>query len=322
MIDYTIFYKSELPIDKDWPEEANWDIFISAYNSSDRVNKVYNQVKAATKHWLILPDYKFEDGQIPSKDTFIFSDKNEGEFIRNYFNDANIQEIQNQKICIDITGFIKPYMMFILRWLKHLGVTKVDILYSEPGHYAKKEKTTFSDGPVEEIRQVAGYAGLHRQNTTNENSNDLLILGSGYDDELIAQVAEQKSNAKKVQLFGLPSLRPDMYQENILRAHKAAESVGGDIRNDRRSYFAPANDPFVTAAVLRDIFERESSRSPLTNVYLSPLATKPQALGFTLFYLAECIDEPVSMIYPFCNSHAQETSIGISRIWKYDVELI
>lgn len=322
MIDYTIFYKSELPIKDDWSKSITWDLFISAYNSSDRVNTVYDKVTAKFKHWLVLPDYNFSSSELPNDYYFRSPVNNEGEYIRKYFEEAQIENLTDLNICVDITGFVKPYMMFLLRWLKHLGVKRIDILYSEPGRYAKKEKTKFSDGPVEEIRQVAGFAGLHVANKSNESSNDLLILGSGYDDELIAQVAEQKSNAKKIQIFGLPSLRPDMYQENILRAHKAAESVGGDIRDERRTYFAPANDPFVTASVLRKIFHAENSRSPITNVYLSPLATKPQALGFTIFYLTECIDSPVSMIYPFCAAHAQETSKGISRIWKYDIEMI
>ena len=31
MIDYTIFYKRELPVNEPWPKEEAWDVFISAY---------------------------------------------------------------------------------------------------------------------------------------------------------------------------------------------------------------------------------------------------------------------------------------------------
>ena len=61
-------------------------------------------------------------------------------------------------------------------------------------------------------------------------SNDILIIGSGYDDELISKIADNKNHCKKLQIFGFPSLRPEMYQENILNSHKASEAIGAGIR--------------------------------------------------------------------------------------------
>lgn len=97
--------------------------------------------------------------------------------------------------------------------------------------------------------------------------------------------------------------------------------MGTGIRTTASAYFSPANDPFVVATELSRIFRKEKDERGVINTYLCPLATKPQALGFTLFYLTECQNEPVSMIYPFCYSHAKETSVGISRISKYTLEL-
>ena len=65
----------------------------------------------------------------------------------------------------------------------------------------------------------------------------------------------------------------------------------------------------------------KNPRKDITNLYLCPLATKAQALGFTIYYLTECKEKEVSMIYPICHSHSRETSKGVSRIWKYVVEL-
>ena len=75
------------------------------------------------------------------------------------------------------------------------------------------------------------------------------------------------------------------------------------------------------ATELSNIFQKEREKKGIINTYLCPLATKPQALGFTLFYLTECQNEAVSIIYPFCRSHAKETSVGISKISKYTLEL-
>ena len=44
--------------------------------------------------------------------------------------------------------------------------------------------------------------------------------------------------------MGLPSLRADMYQQNVLRAELASEQVGAGL-DGVETRFAPANDPFV-----------------------------------------------------------------------------
>lgn len=218
---------------------------------------------------------------------------------------------------MDITGFIRPYLVFLLRWLAEHGVRHFDALYTEPVIYSHREKTRFSDEAVVEVRQIAGFEGTHVPDT----SNDYLIIASGYDHQLIAQVAESKEFSRKIQLFGLPSLRADMYQENVLRADRAKEAVGRDTHDELSNFFAPANDPFTTASTLREIVTRLNAGRPITNLYLSPLSTKPQVLGFALYYLTECRNSATSLLFPFCEFYDQRTSTGVSRIWKYTVEL-
>ena len=197
------------------------------------------------------------------------------------------------------------------------GSSASTALYSEPIRYAAGAKTAFSDEAVTEVRQVVGYEGQH----VTDTSRDVLIIGAGYDDKLIAEVAEHKDQARKIQLFGLPSLRADMYQENVLRAHRAESAVGTPIHDESSNFFAPANDPFVTAAVLQEIVTGLQQRGRITNLYLSPLATKAQLLGFALYYLAECRNAPVSVLFPFCAAYDRETTKGLTRIWKYTIEL-
>jgi hypothetical protein len=85
--------------------------------------------------------------------------------------------------------------------------------------------------------------------------------------------------------------------------------------------FAPASDPFATATVLSELIAREERKKPITNLFLSPLSTKPQALGFALFYQRECSSRAASIIYPFSDSYAIDTSSRIGRIWKYEIDL-
>lgn len=315
MIDFTVMYKGELPISHPWPSDVEWDIFLSGYTAAERVRQVYEKVHAHSKHWLIFPEYGFPVGNYPNG-AFDSSRREEAEYIKSFWT-ASVGEIGNRTIAVDITGFIRPYLIFLTRWLADCGVRRFDALYTEPVIYGNREHTKFSDEVVEEVRQIAGFEGIHSTDT----SNDYLIIGAGYDHQLIAQVAENKEFSKKVQIFGLPSLRADMYQENVLNAYQAEEAVGRDTVDESSSYFAPANDPFVTASTLQEIVARINVRKPVTNLYLSPLATKPQVLGFALYFLTERRNTATSLIFPFCRSYNPETTKGISRIWKYTVEL-
>lgn len=315
MIDYTVLYKGELAVEGDWPANLRWDIFISAYTAAERVQRVYDKASATSKHWLVFPEYGFSTADYP-RGAFADPTRDEAEYVRTFW-DGSIGVVGRRSVAVDITGFIRPYLIFLVRWLAERGVRRFDALYTEPVIYSKREQTRFSDEAVVEVRQIAGFEGTHDPDT----SNDYLIIGAGYDHQLIAQVAENKEFSKKIQIFGLPSLRADMFQENVLRASRAREAIGGNTVDESNSYFAPANDPFVTASILREIVVRIGARKPITNLYLSPLATKPQVLGFAMYYLTERQHTATSLIFPFCEAYDEKTSAGVSRIWQYTVEL-
>ena len=95
------------------------------------------------------------------------------------------------------------------------------MLYSEPSQYLQQEQTEFSIPPVSRVRPVLGFEGIH----TTSTDRDLLVLGCGYEHRLIGQISEHKRGAKKLLLYSLPSLMPDMYQESYLSSRRA---VGGE----------------------------------------------------------------------------------------------
>lgn len=283
MFDY--FYRDKLPADEDWGEDNHWNVFISSYNSSERVNTIFDKISADRKFWLIAPEYGYKQEELPHNGEVFTSDhSDESQFINEFIESTGL-EVSQVSICIDITGFMRSHLLYLIRYLYFLNIKKIDVIYSEPGKYKNKDKTKFSDSPVYQVRPVAGYEGLHG----HDSQNDLLIIGVGYDHELVKQVVEDKDYAHIATLWGFPSLRADMYQENILRASKAGDAVfSGDWRTNR--YYAKASDPFSTASVLREIVEIHNTKEEITNLYLSPLSTKPQALGFALFYIFDWID--------------------------------
>lgn len=311
MIDYTVYYKSKYRPDENWTANHQWDLLISAFNQSERVQRIFEDANALEKHWWILPDYDYQPDEYPKIGAcFNPSSQHEAEFVQEYFEKA-APDISNIRLCVDITGMMRPHLLFLLKYLWIKKVRKFDVIYTDPVRYEKKHETAFAGEVISEVRQVAGYEGDHVPDT----SNDFLVIGAGYDHQLIAHVAESKAKTRKIQMFGLPSLQADMYQENVLRANRARVAVG-----DYRPCFAPANDPFVTASVLAETLKNLEAKKTITNLYLSPLATKPQVLGFGLYYLSERQDTAASIIFPISKKYNRETTRGLSKIWRYVVE--
>ena len=316
MVDYTIPF---LKI-RSYPSSRSPTVGTSLFlhlTPSDRVTDIFDRVHAQRKIWVIHQEYGLAESELPTNgELFQPSSADESEVIGDLFKTLGKEQLSTKRICVDITGFMRPHMLFLIRWLERNGVAVLDVLYSEPQSYRRREMTEFSKGSIQGVRQVAGYAGIANRDMTN----DYLIVGAGYDDRLIAEVAEHKDTATKIVMFGLPSLRVDMYQQNLLRTYNATEALGSIAERHRR--YAPANDPFVTASVLSEISQREENSQPITNLYLSPLATKPQALGFALFYIGERDSTNTSIIFPFSSGYEKETGIGLSRTWRYTVEFL
>ncbi|MFL5382252.1 MAG: hypothetical protein ACJ8GN_07025 [Longimicrobiaceae bacterium] len=314
-MDYSLLSRVEFEAER-LAELPAWDIFLSAYNESERVNRVFDAVRATRKEWLIHPEYDFSPAEVPTSfPARSRLSRDEAEFWHKFFSDAGFDSLpRDARIAVDITGFMRPHLMLLPRLLRDQGFLRLHMLYSDPVAYSSGEKTPFTKGAVTEIRQVRGFEGLHEPDA----DGDLLVIGAGYDHELIRRVAENKRAARKLEMFGLPSLQPHMYEENRLRAAGAEEAIGP--LPERAMLFAPANDPFATAQELHDRLTEEKGRG-FENLYLSPLSTKPQALGFALYYLCECIGTATSIIFPFAEYYSRETSVGLARVWLYDLEL-
>ena len=205
---------------------------------------------------------------------------------------------------------MRPHMMCLIARIQHIGLEHVDVLYSEPVTYTEREHTQFSLGELH-VRQVEGLEGR----IDEEQANDLMVIGAGFDHRQIAEVAQHVDSASKVVLLGFPPLSPDMYQQDLLRTSIARDALGGI--HSRSRFFAPANNPFVTASVLSKIVRHSE---PISNLYLAPLSTKAQALGFVLYYLTEWKDSNASVLYPFSAHYASRTTKGLARTWRYGVQ--
>ncbi|WP_417445464.1 hypothetical protein [Kangiella sp.] len=311
---YDLFYKDEFT--DNVIKTSKFDKFISAYNQSERVQGMFQKITADHKIWLIFPEYRYQPEELSDIGKYYICEGNtSGEQIISFLNNSGLTPSDN--ILIDITGFMRPQLATFLKYLHRNKFTKFELVYSEPMNYTDQEKTTFSYGNLSKVMPVTGFEGP----TNSTDTDDVLIVGTSYDHTLIKKVCIAKEHAKyKFQLVGFPPLRPDMYQENIYRASKAINEIGE--KAFKNKVFAPADDPFITAKKLSETVKRIEHENGYTNLYLCSLGTKPQTVGFVLYYLIELEQEnkPARLIYPFFEKYSRETTQGNYRSWKYTIE--
>lgn len=316
-IDYSIFSKESLELND--VSASTYDFFVSAYNSSERVRAVFTEAKAINKAWLIHEEYAYESSDLPSSGKLFINNEADSpvDFWLEFFEWIGLPRQQGATtIAVDITGMMRPHLMLLPLMLRNWGFERLTVFYSDPNSYASGHGTRFTKGPVEGISVIPGMEGMHR---SSAESRDSIIVGGGYDHTLIQAVAESKRSADHYLLLGLPSLQPHMYQESLLRVSRVRESIR-DYRS-RTLLFAPASDPFTTAQVLSDQVRRIRRDNPGSNVYLSPVGAKTQVLGFAWYFLCEARSTATSMLFPFNRQYERETSIGISCVHRYELEL-
>lgn len=306
MMNYSYYYIEEIQN----VALLQYDIFISGYDGCSRTKETYNKVNAGIKYWLVIPQYNQPADERP--DTYLFSSLlDESDYILKIIEKIEIDG--EKRICIDSTGFIIPHLLYLIQYLKRKGVSAFDILYSEPRQYEKGEATEFTKR-VGHTRPIVGYSAVAK----DVEGEDTLIIFVGFNDEMVSNVAREKSKSKHKYLFtGFPSLQADMYQQNLIQLNKSIETIG-----ERHVHYckAPAYDPFVTAKKLQDIIDmRLRKPEPVNYIHIAPLSTKPMAIAAALVYFNNP-DSPIDIIYPMAEEYKSHHSIGIKRTWKYTLE--
>jgi hypothetical protein len=311
VIDYDYFYKDRLSTNERWNER--WDLLVSAWDDTERVRRVLELSNADRKDLILHPQYNLSGDGAPLPTIQVAEGEAEGMVAYLDQVERDGLDLTHARICLDITGMMRPHLMFLAKLLRIRGVRSFDVIYAEPSSYREREDTQFNNRDVLQVQEVAGFQGI---NSTSE-VREVLVVGPGFDDFSLQEVIGEKESAMLVEIFGLPSLQADMYQLNVLKAERPNAPRRSSHSPARR--FASASDPFAVAgelSAIREKFNREGDN----RFYFAPLATKAQALGFALFYMAECENTPASIIYPFTASYAPGTGQGVSGIWRYTVD--
>lgn len=314
MVDYSIFYRRTVCTTRISRELPKFDIFISSYNSSDRVTQLFNEINSSRKLWLVHPEYSYTALDEPSGARKINPSRpDEVHQVQELLDELG--DLSGKSICIDITGMMRHVLVFLVAKLAYIGINEFTALYSEPDAYLKQEETIFTTTTSGMPRPIRGMGG-----SPYATGRDHLIIAVGYDHKMISEIANHKDSSIVYPVFGFPSLSADMYQQSAVRA-----SQSGDIALDNdwiaNRKFAPANDPFATATIISEIVQGIVKKPEPSNIYLSPLSTKAQALGFALYWQLEGRANNAVVLMPECLTYSRETSIGFKRLWAYTVEL-
>jgi len=313
MIHYDYFYREKLSTTVPWGQ--TWDIFISAWDRSERVRKCYDLASSNRKLWLVHPEYSIEPEHLPAEEHFeLLGDEAEG--VQSLLSKLESEgfDLAKQRIAVDITGMLRPHIALLIKFLQVKGCQKFDAIYAEPSSYSDRENTKFTSGDVIDVREIIGFEGLNRVSQARE----VLMVAPGFDDALLREVVSHKERAERVQIFGLPSLQPDMYQHNVLKSVGVDTPLPEETKGLR--HFASAFDPFAMATELSSIVREYRMKMPDTRFYIAPLATKAQMLGAAIFHIAECDQQSVSLLYPIASAHVPGPSVGISRAWLFGVD--
>lgn len=313
-MEYSLFYRRSIQVDRLRKELGRFDVLISAYNSSDRVKTAFDHIEAREKVWLVHPEYQYTPIEYPLGHAVVSPTMGDEVAQINQLLNAT-PDLQTRSLCIDITGFMRNSLAFLIPKLAHVGVKSFTAIYSEPIHYSKQEETQFATTTSDVVRPIRGMYG------SPGSGKNHLLLGVGYDHQLISQVFSYKNNVITHPLFAFPSLSADMYQQSALRAEKSGEIVLKDDWINNR-FFAPANDPFATAAMISERVRHIDRQGSGENIFLSPLSTKAQVLGMSLYWLLEGRARGrCAILLPECLTYSRETSSGLKRLWSYEVEL-
>lgn len=299
---YIDFFRCDIT---DKISSESYDIFVSAYNNNERVVEIYNKIKATNKYYLLFSEYDIQEK--PKDRIEIQNNENLTDFVKKLLKN-------NKKICVDITGFVRPYLILFIEALKINKFNEVAFIYSEPVQYEKHQNTEFSKGKRLGVGPIEGLT-----NETGDVPNDkkILIIGAGFETKSFEEVVNQQKDVKtknQYVLIGFPSLRPDMFQQSMLKIHNIEYHYN-------RFKYAPASNPFMTAQKIHETVENFRNDDQKYSVYLAPLSTKPQVLGFALYALRnEKSDNlEVNVIYPFVEKYSKETSKGIAKTWQYKI---
>lgn len=303
------------------------DLFIASISGEERCSRVWNMLNESdmTVNQKIV--FYFEEviqslgsgGEQKYDELF---DVNDGEKIHSKLYDeisclaaleerlnVDDRDISNSKILLDISTMTKPYFFIIIKYLiNEKKCTSLYLSYTEPQlYYQPQDGGYFFTRGTSRSSDIPAYSG--RKDVGKKTA---LVVLLGFEGERSSEVVRSVDPDITIPVNGFPAYRPEFKDVSMLQN----EEILKEPETFSKLRYAPAKDPFETKIVLEEIYTDYHNNY---NICISPLGTKPMALGACLFALEH---PDVSVIYPYPYKYNFKSSERYSDTWIYNVEMI
>lgn len=214
------------------------------------------------------------------------------------------EDLGQPKMCVtlDISTFTKRHLLLLLKCIDDLELWDcMRILYTEPKKYVTDLYLPMSIG----IRTISPIGGF----ITNSPPNlpVLLIIFLGYEGDRARAIYENLEPDETVLIVPRPAYHDEWEGTTEKMNHSLIQMVGKD-----KVEYADSISPSIVSQQLENIAGKYDSRC--WKFMVSPLGTKPQAVGLYFFWRTK--PDSFSIIYAEPLKHNQPFySTGIGRTW-------
>lgn len=224
---------------------------------------------------------------------------------------------RNSKVLLEATTLDLVELLQLLRAARHRQLTRVDLVYAEPGAYQREaiplDAPWLREFSLSENYRFEGVAGF--ASDLNIPSRKTLVAFLGYEGARLAQAAEQlgeMASWSKVAVFGIPGYAPG-WEMNAL-ANNAGTLYA--LKEFAIQYCAASS---VTGA-LEILEEVHSRRAGQGTTVVAPLGTKPHCIAAALFLTKYCAFNQATLIWDHPN-RTKGRSEEVRRWHLFRVEL-
>lgn len=203
-------------------------------------------------------------------------------------------------VLLEATTLGLAELLILLRAVRTAKLESVEILYVEPAEYTSSRRRDEEVGAQDEYKlslnqKFTGVHGFTHQYYERSKNNHVFFVGFEYG-RVINAFEERSYDDESLTSFsfiaGVPAFMPGWERSSIDAHLPALEHVGANASNIQ----------FAEASSVRDAYRAlwklySTSASELSIFYVSPLGTKPHAIGAALFLLETRQDERATSLF-------------------------
>lgn len=223
-----------------------------------------------------------------------------------YINEVGLTD--GLKIFVDITSISVPDIFRLFYVIKEFhNIATINVVYAEPKYY-----NYFNGLYFEYEKEIVEreYSALAEYFTSPVSREVILVCFLGFERLISKYIHERKEHTDVIAINGFPAYYPKLKDISLAHNYELISTIGGDC-----VHYAQANDPFSAYNELVRIKQKNDGK--LLDICV--LGSKPMALGACMFALKN--PDIVKVSYPFPKSNRVHTSIEVSDVWWYKIEL-